>query len=715
MKTTIRLIGTVLFVLLLVSTFLTGCGEKDSSRDASQDSSRDSSASVQPVEQTQEDSSGQTLAEEINDRTEEPSEATTNAAPSWQALSMETVTLGTLRYWLYTPSEPADDMPLIVYLHSASGKGDDLSILTSMDGFPKYLRDGDLGSLRAYVVMPQLPASERGWVNVGDSVVELVNKMLAELPVDSGNISLTGHSVGGTGTWNIAIANPGMFSRIAPLSGSVRATSDSVNALKNTPVRAFVGSEDTVIDPVMSQRMVDALKKAGGDAEVKVFEGADHESVPSLTYLDEMIGLVDWLTGSSGSSPAQSVEENSDDGMNMYANSDFIEKEQPELTEETKQLIAAYQKNPTMTNYLALRDIVIDNYNAVLDRKEAKLAELKEETAGKPGGEAKVAEMEEIVQEMYITYWNRINSSMLRFTDTRLLKWKISEASKYEYIPVMGAGDSLYVKRTPVTNTEYAAFIAATGHSVPSNWTGGTYPAGEEDYPVNFVSFEDAQSYCNWLTEQDGTNVYRLPSESEWELAAGHMPKDADFNCGVNNGRVSVEKYASVTRGAHGAVDFWGNVWEWTSTERNGEGQLGVKGGSWRSPRTDCRTEHRKEGRNASAGYEDVGFRVIKVLNGQEPEQKVDLYTLGAPTVKAATLSDGSVRLTWQAVATAVEYQIYGYSEKTGLFRMLDRTSETSYLTNHAGAEALRYIVQALSYTELSDNVSPEYAVAPWK
>lgn len=168
------------------------------------------------------------------------------------------------------------------------------------------------------------------------------------------------------------------------------------------------------------------------------------------------------------------------------------------------------------------------NYEAVLDRKEATLAELKAETAGKPGGEAIVAEMEEIVQEMYVTYWNRINSSMLRFTDTRLLDWSISNAPQYEYIPVMGAGESIYVKRTPVTNKEYAAFIKATGTRIPSNWANGKYPRGQDDYPVNFVSYADAEAYCAWLTQRDGVNTYRLPNESEWELAAGHMPKDAD-------------------------------------------------------------------------------------------------------------------------------------------------------------------------------------------
>ena len=289
--------------------------------------------------------------------------------------------------------------------------------------------------------------------------------------------------------------------------------------------------------------------------------------------------------------------------------------------------------------------------------------------------------MEEIVQEMYMTYWNRINSSMLRFTDTRLLKWKVSNASQYEYIPVMGAGESIYIKRTPVTNAEYAKFVSATNASAPSNWMNKTYPAGEENYPVNFVSYHDAEAYCTWLTEQDGINIYRLPNESEWELAAGHMPKDADFNCDVNGGRTPVEQYAKVTRGAHGAVDFWGNVWEWTSTARtysDSSTTLGVKGGSWSSARTDCRTEYRKEGRNASMGYDDVGFRVIQVLNGVEPEQKVELATLEDPIVSAISTSPDTITLTWQPINGAAEYQLFECFEETGLIKMLETTEKTS-------------------------------------
>ena len=399
---------------------------------------------------------------------------------------------------------------------------------------------------------------------------------------------------------------------------------------------------------------------------------------------------------------------------NMYQNSDFIEKEQPEISEETKQLISLYQKSPTEENYLNLRDEVIKNYNAVLERKEQKLADLKTETSGKPGGDAIVAEMEDIVQDMYKTYWNRINSSMLRFTDTRLLKWRIADAPRYDYIPVMGAGESIYVKRTQVTNAEYAEFLKDTGKNAPSNWTNGEFTKGEEDYPVNFVSVDDAKAYCEWLTEKDGKNTYRLPNESEWELAAGHMPKDADFNCGINDGRTSVYEYAEVTRGAHGAIDFWGNVWEWTSTARDENGEsYGVKGGSWKSDRTDCRTEYRKEARNGAQGYEDVGFRVIKVLDGVEPEQTVQLATLSNPTVYAASSSNDSINLSWTAVDGANEYQIFEYFKDTDLVKMLDRTKDTSIIISGLeNGSTHSYIVQPISYVEIADNVFAENSVS---
>ena len=623
----------------------------------------------------------------------------------------------TFKYLLYTPENATENMPLIVYLHGVSSKGDDISLLTTGDDLPKYFVGNQVKNVPAYILFPQLSSEYSDWLAVKERLIELVNDVIKQYSIDETKVSLTGFSMGGTATWRIAVLYPDIFSCIAPLSGSIKTTDANLNDLKNIKIWAFVSSEDDVIDPERSISFVEAFNKSYGGAKITVFDGASHIDVPALTYLNNDIALLEWLyTNQKAAAPdSDDNDKNTDGSNNMYENSDFIETEQPELDEETKKLISQYKRNPTMENYLALRAAVIRNYDAVLVRKEAKLAELKEETAGKPGGAAKVAEMEEIVQEMYQTYWNRINSSMLRFTDPRMLSWKIANATQYEYIPVMGAGESIYVKRTTVTNAEYAEFLKATGAQPPSNWIHGTYPEGEENYPVNYISYADAVAYCEWLTEKDGVNTYRLPNESEWELAAGHMPKDALFNCGINDGRTPVEQYAKDTRGAHGAVDFWGNVWEWTTTVRSISGSntsYGVKGGAWNSARTDCRTEYRKEGRDGDIGYADVGFRVIMVKNGEEPEQKVELATLEAPIVVAVSNEPNSVELSWEAVDGANAYQIFAYSKSTGLVEMLDVSENTSVQFNNLeSGTTYYYIVQPISYKEIADNVSAEYCV----
>ena len=97
------------------------------------------------------------------------------------------------------------------------------------------------------------------------------------------------------------------------------------------------------------------------------------------------------------------------------------------------------------------------------------------------------------------------------------------------------------------------------------------------------------------------------------------MPKDADFNCGEKNGTTPVDAYPK-TLAACGAIDMWGNCWEWTSTPvslpgntERGKTVMAVKGGSWKSSRTSCRTEQKGEGRESSAVSDDVGFRIIRV------------------------------------------------------------------------------------------------------
>lgn len=72
----------------------------------------------------------------------------------------------------------------------------------------------------------------------------------------------------------------------------------------------------------------------------------------------------------------------------------------------------------------------------------------------------------------------------------------------------------------------------------------------------------------------------------------------------------AVDAYARTT-GACGGIDFWGNCWEWTSTQ-NDLGEYIVKGGAWDTSRDECRTEYSDDTRNGLNGYQNVGFRVVR-------------------------------------------------------------------------------------------------------
>lgn len=271
----------------------------------------------------------------------------------------------------------------------------------------------------------------------------------------------------------------------------------------------------------------------------------------------------------------------------------LVEEGRPKMDSQTHNLFVQYRRNPTEDNRRTLLDRMGVRYDKVVARKKNKLRELEREARTY----SIVEHMQGIVDEMVQNRDVRIQQQFLRFIDPRR-----DENPDDAWMVLRGASaPNAYIGYAPVTNAEYAMFKS-----------GFTYDKGKENYPVVNITIDEAEAYCDWLTAQDRKHIYRLPTDEEWILGAGHMPKDVAMNANrVESGLTAVNAYKQ-SAGACGGIDFWGNCWEWTSST-DANGQYIVKGGSWDSKRDDCRSEKSDDVRIGTQGYANVGFRVVRV------------------------------------------------------------------------------------------------------
>lgn len=191
-------------------------------------------------------------------------------------------------YLVYSPAgKAADKMPLLIYLHGAGGVGDEIHRIRGQSsqvvaGIGKFKKGPCL------VVAPQcLKQTKQGrgtWVPEDLNI--LLQHLKATLPVDEKRIYLTGNSMGGYGSWVWGGNNPEHFAAIAPVVGGIgRGGPKDVTPdidkwaanLAKVPVYAFAGGQDRVVPAERSERMVAAIRKAGGTrAKIKVYPEEGH-------------------------------------------------------------------------------------------------------------------------------------------------------------------------------------------------------------------------------------------------------------------------------------------------------------------------------------------------------------------------------------------------------------------------------------------------------
>lgn len=196
-----------------------------------------------------------------------------------------------------------------------------------------------------------------------------------------------------------------------------------------------------------------------------------------------------------------------------------------------------------------------------------------------------------------------------------------------------------YIGRYEVTQSQWESVMGTSvsqqrNKVVTSNYLYGTGP----NYPMCYVSWEEANEFCRILSRKTGRN-YRLPTEAEWEYAArGGEKSDGtkysgsnliDYAGWYNENCGSLASHSVGTKSPNGLdiYDMSGNVYEWCqdwygdsydrSQTDNPTGPASgssrvIRGGGWFSKAAGCRVSYRSCDDPGSRD-DDCGFRVVRL------------------------------------------------------------------------------------------------------
>ncbi|PJA95772.1 MAG: phospholipase [Ignavibacteriales bacterium CG_4_9_14_3_um_filter_34_10] len=177
-----------------------------------------------------------------------------------------------MNYLLYLPKdyEQKDKVPLLLFLHGAGERGDNLE-LVKVHGPAKLVEKGK--DFPFVVVSPQCPKDKRWETN---DLIALLDDIILKYKIDENRIYVTGLSMGGNGTWKLAAEIPNRIAAIIPICG----WGDPFAAMMmgKLPVWAFHGAKDVVVPVSSSEVMVETMKRNGGEVKFTVYPEANHDA-----------------------------------------------------------------------------------------------------------------------------------------------------------------------------------------------------------------------------------------------------------------------------------------------------------------------------------------------------------------------------------------------------------------------------------------------------
>lgn len=203
----------------------------------------------------------------------------------------------TYRYVVFVPPgfDRSRTWPVVLFLHGAGERGSDGLRQTEV-GLGRSIR-WNRERFPAVVVFPQLPEGTRWLGDQARMAMAALDRSIEEFRGDRDRVYLTGISLGGYGTWHLAMEHPGRFAAIVPVCGGIvkPETAKSVaqspltlgaddpyafvaSKVAHVPAWIFHGADDPVIPASESRRMHEELKKSGAPVRYTEFPGTGHNA-----------------------------------------------------------------------------------------------------------------------------------------------------------------------------------------------------------------------------------------------------------------------------------------------------------------------------------------------------------------------------------------------------------------------------------------------------
>ena len=184
---------------------------------------------------------------------------------------------GGLPYQIFGPRQlkAGESYPIVLFLHGAGERGSDGEKQLA-NGVEAFAEKRSFRKNPCIIIAPQCPPGQ-GWNGEPlNTVLDLIDQLVADLPIDEDRIYVTGLSMGGSGTWSALRARPEFFAAALPVCGG--GNPDSAGRYHKVPIWVFHGDADTIVSVEKSRAMVKALRDAGGEPKYDELRGVGHNA-----------------------------------------------------------------------------------------------------------------------------------------------------------------------------------------------------------------------------------------------------------------------------------------------------------------------------------------------------------------------------------------------------------------------------------------------------